>query len=336
MPLISTTTHTAPTTVHSIPSSSATIIAQSYSSSLLVNRRQFGPGFGGLSFTFSPPNGFPTFWSAEWPAESSQASSSDQSDSSTTNTIDSASAGQITFPGTTISSSKGNTIPSSTLAGSITIIQPTIMQSSKKTTAVVVGSAVAGSVAALLAVGICIFFILRRRLHKHLQNIGETIIIPLNPDTTPITIAVARREKDALIDSHLGNPTAAAMTPEISASTQPPRKTRTTTSSHARHSPTSGPNVVARPQPGIIHHGHGHGHTVTEAANIANGVRSQIAVSHDSNEEMRVTIGRMMEYGQRPEAHIRPVEYRGVGGVEGGALASSVVPDAPPPTYESL
>ncbi|KAJ3740235.1 hypothetical protein DFH05DRAFT_1583488 [Lentinula detonsa] len=317
MPLISTTTHTAPTTVHSIPSSSVTLIAQSDSSSLLVNRRQFGPGFGGPSFTFSPPNGFPTFWSAEWPAES-QASSSDQSDSSTTNTIDSASAGQITFPGTPISSSKGNTIPSSTLAGSITIIQPTTMQSSKKTTAVVVGSAVAG------------------RLHKHLQNIGETIIIPLNPDTTPITIAVARREKDALIDSHLGNPTAAAMTPEISASTQPPRKTRTTTSSHGRHSPTSGPNVVARPQPGIIHHGHGHGHTWTEAANIANGVRSQIAVSHGSNEEMRVTMGRMMEYVQRPEAHIRPVEYRGVGGVEGGALAGSVVPDVPPPTYGSL
>ncbi|KAJ3983535.1 hypothetical protein F5890DRAFT_189610 [Lentinula detonsa] len=226
--------------------------------------------------------------------------------------------------------------PSSTLVGSTTIIQPTTIQSSKKTTAVVVGSAVAGSVAALVAVGICIFFILRRRLHKRLQNIGETIIIPLNPDTAPITIAVARREKDALIDGHLVFPVAAAMTPEFNASAQPPRKTRTTTSSHGRHSPTSGPNVVARPQPGIIHHGHGHGHTGMEAANIANDVRSEIAVSHDSNEEMRVNMRRMMESVQRLEAHIRPVEYSGVGGVEGGALAGSVVPDVPPPTYGSL
>ncbi|KAJ3877335.1 hypothetical protein F5051DRAFT_8826 [Lentinula edodes] len=161
-----------------------------------------------------------------------------------------------------------------------------------------------------LAVGICIFLILRKRHHKHLHRMEEIRSTPI----TPATNGSPRKEKGVLPNSDPEN-TAIAPMPQVAASNRPL-------------------------QIGLLQHERRLGHPTT-AAGLQNNdrghtetQRSQVALLQDWNEEMRSNIGRVMEHMQRLEGFIEP----GARDVEGRMSGSnrSFMPDVPPPTYASL
>ncbi|KAJ3804884.1 hypothetical protein F5876DRAFT_82477 [Lentinula aff. lateritia] len=148
-----------------------------------------------------------------------------------------------------------------------------------------------------LAVGICIFLILRKRHHKHLHRMEEIRSTPI----TPTTNGSSRREKGVL--------------PNNEGSNQP---LQIGSLQHERR--LGHPTTAA----GLQNDARGHSETQ----------RSQVALLQHWNEEMRNNIGRVMEHMQRLEGFIEP-GARDVEGRMSGSTRSSM-PDVPPPTYASL
>ncbi|KAJ3837501.1 hypothetical protein F5878DRAFT_622270 [Lentinula raphanica] len=222
------------------------------------------------------------------------------------------------------------------------------------TTAIIAGSAVAGSVIALVAIGFCIFFIVRRRFRKHLQDAEKRMPTPLSPSVggTNITIAppVVRGEKSTLFsNSQQENTAASAETAPVELAPRitilPPRETRARMSLHG-HTSTPNHAVIAGMSTVLIPHGRRHSAGADAAHTNNASVRSQMAFLQDLNEEMRVNVHRVMQSVQRLEAHIEPTsdpdailnarDMMHVERMTAGIASEDSIPDVPPPTYTPL
>ncbi|KAJ3753209.1 hypothetical protein EV360DRAFT_87997 [Lentinula raphanica] len=334
MPLISTNIYTTPTSSADTfpgitkPTPFLQLPGSDFTSPLALDKRQFefsigiGPGF---------PTGSPTDWSQR-PGQSSSEHSSESNQTSTSPP----STSQISVRFTSTVVDGGSTHSSPTTAEPASSAQPMIVATQSTnghTTAIIAGSAVAGSVIALVAIGFCIFFIMRRRFRKHLQDAEKRMPTPLSPSVggTNITIAppVVRGEKSTLFsNSQQENTAASAETAPVELAPRirilPPRKTRAGMSLRG-HSATLDHAVTAGIPTVLIPQGHRHS-TGTDAANTNNvDVRAQMAFLQDSNEEMRVNMDRVMQSVQRLEAQREPTDP-----------GNNLILDVPPPTYMSL
>ncbi|KAJ3712865.1 hypothetical protein C8R42DRAFT_727618 [Lentinula raphanica] len=346
MPLISTNIYTTPTrSADTFPGiTKPTPFLQppgfDFTSPLALDKRQF-------EFSIGIGPGFPTDWSQR-PGQSS----SEHSSTSNQNSTSPPSTSQISVSFTSTVVDGGSTHSSPTTAEPASSAQPMIVATQSTnghTTAIIAGSAVAGSVIALVAIGFGIFFIMRRRFRKHLHDAEKRMPTPLSPSVggTNITIAppVVRGEKSTLFsNSQQENTAASAETAPVEAPRiriLPPRKTRARMSLRG-HSPTLNHAVTARIPIVLNPHGRRHS-TWADAAHTNNtDVRSQVAFLQDSNEEMRVNMDRVMQSVQRLEAHIEPtdpgviLDARNTVHVERGTLVENSIPEVPPPTYTSL
>ncbi|KAJ4469676.1 hypothetical protein C8J55DRAFT_564319 [Lentinula edodes] len=291
MPFISKTIHTI-STLYTTPVTPATRPNTSSPPPVVrgLNRRQ-GPFLAESSFPFGSVT---SFWSdaSGWPALPTVQSESGTISRSAT-------------PTPTSSSSEENTIPS---PSSTIIVQSTDPAQSGTHTAqstTVIAEIVVTVLLTALAVGICIFLILRKRHHKHLHRMEEIRSTPI----TPATNGSPRRKKGILPNNDPGN-TAIAPMPQVAASNRPLQIGR-----RLGH-----PTTAAGLQ------NNDHGDTETQ--------RSQVALLQEWNEEMRNNIDRVMEHMRRLEGFVEP-GARDVEGRMSGSTRRSM-PDVPPPTYASL
>ncbi|KAJ3817980.1 hypothetical protein F5880DRAFT_1311203 [Lentinula raphanica] len=347
MPLISTNIYTTPTrSADTFPGiTKPTPFLQppgfDFTSPLALDKRQFefsigiGPGF---------PTGSPTDWSQR-PGQSS----SEHSSTSNQNSTSPPSTSQIPVSFTSTVVDGGSTHSSPTTAEPASSAQPMIVATQSTnghTTAIIAGSAVAGSVIALVAIGFCIFFIMRRRFRKHLQDTEERMSTPLSLPggviNSPIAVPVVITEKGTLFLNGKQENTVLAETAPGEAPREgipPPRKARARMNQVRGHSPTLNHAVTAGMSTVLNPHGRRHS-TGADAVHTSNtDVRSQVAFLQ---EEMRVNMDRVMQSVQRLEAHIEPtnpgviLDARDTVHVERGTLVENSIPDVPPPTYTSL
>ncbi|KAJ3753914.1 hypothetical protein EV360DRAFT_87331 [Lentinula raphanica] len=199
----------------------------------------------------------------------------------------------------------------------------TTQSTNKRTTAIIAGSAVAGSLIALVAIGFCIFLIMQRRVQKYMQDMENRIPTPQvfpvgGASNTNIAVPRAVTERGTL---------SAETAAPVEASRErirPPLKGRTRLIPR-RYSLTLNHAVEAEMPTVLIPHGRKRG-TKADAAHMNNvNVRSQVAFLQDSNEEMRVNVHRVMHSVQRLEDQREPTDHR-----------RDSIPDVPPPTYMSL
>ncbi|KAJ3862266.1 hypothetical protein EV359DRAFT_83504 [Lentinula novae-zelandiae] len=293
MPFISTTIHTI-STIYTTPVTPPTRPNTSSPPPVVrgLNRRQ-GPFLEESSFPFGSVT---NFWSdaSGWPALPT-----DQSEPGTIS--------WSATPTPTSSSSEENTIPSPSSTIIVQSTDPAQSVTHTAQSATVIAEIVVIVLLTALAVGICIFLILRKRHHKHLHRMEEIRSTPI----TPATNGSPRREKGVLPNNDPEN-TAIAPMPQVAASN------RTLTLQIARR--LGHPTTAA----GLQNNDRGH----TEIQ------RSQVALLQDWNAEMKDNIDRVMAHMRRLEGFVEP-GARDVEGRMSGPTRSSM-PDVPPPTYASL
>ncbi|KIK68226.1 hypothetical protein GYMLUDRAFT_255986 [Collybiopsis luxurians FD-317 M1] len=179
--------------------------------------------------------------------------------------------------------------PSSSRSTTSSVQSQTSTESTPSSSAVIVGSTVAAVFTALLVSGIFIFLCLRRRRRQTQASEECNKITPLDPTD---------RRTAPLTEKGFFTPGLF----KLSLNTSP---------------------LVPGQQNGTVRHQH-----PIDGRSSDVDAQSRVTSLQDSNEEMRATMNRVMEYVYRLEARIESE------GVREGRMSD--VPEAPPPSYLSL